>query len=159
MIILIILFWITVIVMGVMVAVRVNTAKLNNLRRPDGSYADYDFPGILNDGKPVEFAEPDLKGPGPHQRGETAGRDLYGRPLPRDVAEKRAQEARNQKQTVFVLQYTTDKDTESKLLGVYGSRDSANAAIGRYRQLEGFAQYPDGFHLDQYELDKDDWDA
>lgn len=89
------LFWAVVLIIGFNVGVRTSTARLNNRSRPDGSYADYDFPGILNGGDPVEFAEPDLKGPGPHEKGGAAAYDLYGRPLPPEVAEKRWREAQN----------------------------------------------------------------
>lgn len=138
-----IMFWSVVIVFGFMVAVRANTVKLNNLRRPDGSYADYDFPGILNDSHQS------------HQPPETDQHDLYGRPLPPEVIEKRAKEKQAQKQIVFVLQHTSGEDSQPKLLGVYGSRDRAEAAIERYRQLAEFARHPDGFHLVEQELDKD----
>ncbi len=154
---LIVLFWLVVIVAGIWGAAGANTMRLNNLRRPDGSYADYDFPGIFNDGNPAEILEPDLKGPGPHQSKEAAQVDLYGRPLAPEVAEKRSAETSRPVQTVFVLQHTTDEDAQAKLLGVYGTRDKANAAIEHYRTLEGFAKYPDGFHLEMYELDKEHW--
>ncbi|MFN3151924.1 hypothetical protein [Bremerella sp.] len=155
MIIIYILVALAVLVIGFKLAIGANMARLNNLRRPDGSYADYDFPGILNGGKSVEFAEPDLKGPGPHQSKDASKVDLYGRPLPPEVAEKRSAETNSRKQTVFVLQHTVDDDSEPKLLGIYESHDSAKAAIERFRQLDEFAEYSDGFRFTEYELGKD----
>ncbi len=85
--------WIAGLVISFLIATRVRTRQLNNRRRPDGSYAEYDFPGILNGGNPEEFLEPDLKGPGPHQRRNTDTQDspvdLYGRSLAPEVLEKR----------------------------------------------------------------------
>lgn len=65
--------------------VRANTISLNNLRRPDGSYADYDFPGILNGGNSK----------GSHEGSASTEHDLYGRPLPQEVIEKRKQQAQD----------------------------------------------------------------
>jgi len=79
------LLGIVVLVAYFMVMVRANTATLNNLRRPDGSYADYDFPGILNLGKTDRS----------HERDGSTERDLYGRPLPQEVIEKRKRQAQN----------------------------------------------------------------
>jgi hypothetical protein len=48
-------------------------------------------------------------------------------------------------------------EEDSKLIGVYSTRDSAEAARGRASQLPGFSSVPEGFTIDSYELDKDEW--
>jgi hypothetical protein len=74
--------------------------------------------------------------------------------------------------SVFVLQHLhiLNGDEENvKMLGVYSSRESALAAVERFRQQPGFrdlpqmAEYtdtpgvPEGFHLNEYELNQDHW--
>lgn len=62
--------------------------------------------------------------------------------------------------TVFVLQHVAraDEDDEDvKLIGTYSTRGSAEAAIARLREQPGFSAYPNGFCIDEYELDKDHW--
>ena len=62
--------------------------------------------------------------------------------------------------TVFVLQHARPKEVgeeDVKLIGVYSSRATAEAAIARLREKPGFSGYPDHFHLDPYELDVDHW--
>jgi hypothetical protein len=61
---------------------------------------------------------------------------------------------------VYVLQHehVADDGTEDvKLIGVYSSQDNAQAAIERLRQVPGFSEAPDGFHLDEYQVDMDHW--
>ena len=61
---------------------------------------------------------------------------------------------------VFVLQHvhTLDDGTEDvKLVGVYSSRENAQAAASRLAQAPGFSEAPDGFDIDEYQLDKDQW--
>ena len=62
--------------------------------------------------------------------------------------------------TVFVLQHVAreDEDDEDvKFIGVYSSRSSAEAAVTRIVVQPGFADFPDGFHIDEYEIDRDHW--
>jgi homoserine kinase type II len=40
---------------------------------------------------------------------------------------------------------------------VYRTEEAARAAIGRLIPQPGFRKYPDGFEIDGYELDKDNW--
>ena len=61
---------------------------------------------------------------------------------------------------VFVLQHlhalpTGEEDV--KLIGVYASQASAEAARDRLRRQPGFAQQPDGFTIARYEIGKDHW--
>lgn len=72
---------------------------------------------------------------------------------------------------VYVLQHVHTHDDggeDAKLIGVYSSRDSARAAIARLSKAPGFSGAPllvdplkddrtDGFHIDEYQLDKDQW--
>ena len=61
---------------------------------------------------------------------------------------------------VYVLQHvhSTDDGTEDvKFIGVYSSRENAQAAITRLGQAPGFSEAPAGFHIDEYQLDKDQW--
>lgn len=60
---------------------------------------------------------------------------------------------------VFVVHhaYESDGAEESKLIGVYSSRDAAEQAVARARTLPGFVDHPDGFSVDDYVLDEDHW--
>jgi hypothetical protein len=59
-----------------------------------------------------------------------------------------------------VLQHvhSVDDGTEDvKFIGVYSSREKAQAAITRLGQASGFSKAPTGFHIDEYQIDKDQW--
>jgi hypothetical protein len=62
---------------------------------------------------------------------------------------------------VFVVQHVRDDDDSSrcdtKLIGVYSSEREAKLAIDRLRRQKGFIDFPNGFSVDQYELDRDHW--
>jgi hypothetical protein len=61
---------------------------------------------------------------------------------------------------VFVVQHLRedpDGYDNVKLIGIYSTRENAAAAIKRLSNLSGFAEAPDGFSIDRYEVDKDDW--
>ena len=61
---------------------------------------------------------------------------------------------------LYVLQHVHLLDggeEDVKFIGVYSSRENAQAAITRLRQAPGFSDAPAGFHIDEYELDKDQW--
>jgi homoserine kinase type II len=54
---------------------------------------------------------------------------------------------------VFVLQHVhemADGSEDVKFIGVYSSRQKAEAAVTRLRGVPGFSQVPDGFHIDEY---------
>jgi hypothetical protein len=68
------------------------------------------------------------------------------------------------KRTVFLLWHSRLKenafdehDTDDKLIGVYSSASEAEAAKQRKLQFEGFRDFPDGFLIAEYELDRDAW--
>ena len=61
---------------------------------------------------------------------------------------------------VYVLQHVHSLDDgadDVKFIGVYSSRENAQAAITRLRQAPGFSEAPAGFHIDEYQVDKDQW--
>lgn len=62
--------------------------------------------------------------------------------------------------TVFLLWHTheiPDQEEDSKLIGVYESRDAAGLAQRRISRQPGFAQHPTGFCIDEYEVGVDHW--
>ena len=61
---------------------------------------------------------------------------------------------------IYVLQHVhsmQDGTEDVKFIGVYSSRDNAQAAIARLGQAPGFADALAGFHIDEYQVDKDQW--
>ena len=61
---------------------------------------------------------------------------------------------------VYLLQHvhlSDDGAEDVKFIGVYSSRESAQTAIARLRQAPGFCEAPAGFHIDEYQVDKDQW--
>jgi hypothetical protein len=62
--------------------------------------------------------------------------------------------------SVFVLQHVHAREDgvqDVKFIGVYSSRDKAHEAVARMVRLPGFADTPDGFHIDEYRVDQDHW--
>lgn len=62
--------------------------------------------------------------------------------------------------TVFVVQHVHERDdgaADVKFIGVYSSRQNADAAVGRLSRLPGFSGAVDGFHVDEYRVDQDHW--
>ena len=61
---------------------------------------------------------------------------------------------------VYVLQHVhswEDGAEDVKFIGVYSSQENAQAAITRLSQAPGFSDAPAGFHIDEYQIDKDQW--
>ena len=60
------------------------------------------------------------------------------------------------KNSIFILQHEREcTDGENvKMIGVYTSRKAAEAAVGRLHLQPGFSDFPDGFCIDEYPLDK-----
>lgn len=46
---------------------------------------------------------------------------------------------------------------EVKFIGVYSSNSEAASTIKKLASQPGFRDYPDGFHIDGYEINKDHW--
>jgi hypothetical protein len=62
--------------------------------------------------------------------------------------------------SVFVLQHVHSKEDDVedvKLIGVYSSCEKAQAAAVRLADVPGFSDAPDGFHIDEYPIDQDQW--
>lgn len=62
--------------------------------------------------------------------------------------------------SAFLLQhsYEIDGSEQVKIIGIYSTRDKANEVIGKYKTLPGFCCYPESFYIDEYEIDKNDWE-
>ena len=61
---------------------------------------------------------------------------------------------------VFVLQHVhtfDDGEEDVKMIGVYSSREQAEAAIGRLSGQPGFSDTLEGFEIAPYVLDVDHW--
>jgi hypothetical protein len=61
---------------------------------------------------------------------------------------------------VYVLQHLHEVEggvEDVKLIGVYSSRETAEAAIARLGQTPGFSDAVAGFHIDEYQVDNDQW--
>jgi len=61
---------------------------------------------------------------------------------------------------LFVVQHLhfLDGGEENvKFIGVYSTRDAAQAAVDRLKLKPGFRDTPDGFSIDPYTLDEDNW--
>jgi hypothetical protein len=50
-----------------------------------------------------------------------------------------------------------DGSEDSKLIGVYATNKLAMSARARSKLLLGFQDYPNGFHISTYEVNKDHW--
>ena len=60
--------------------------------------------------------------------------------------------------TVYMLWFgRQDCEDRELFIGVYSSESQAKAAIERVKKEKGFADFPQGFHVYPYELDKDHW--
>lgn len=61
---------------------------------------------------------------------------------------------------VFVIQHLRedpDGYDNVKFIGVYSTRELAERVVESYKRLPGFSEYPEGFYIDRYEIDKDHW--
>ena len=62
--------------------------------------------------------------------------------------------------SVFVLQHVHSREDgveDVKFIGVYSSRETADAAVSRLSLQPGFSESADGFSVDEYQLDQDQW--
>ncbi len=61
--------------------------------------------------------------------------------------------------SVFLVWHSSDPEDDhtAKLLGVFSSRSLASERVERARGASGFAAYPDGFVIDEYPVDVDQW--
>jgi hypothetical protein len=61
---------------------------------------------------------------------------------------------------VFVLQHVHNFDDgkeDVKMIGVYSSQEQAEAAIGRLCAKPGFSDALEGFSIDRYVVNEDNW--
>ncbi len=61
---------------------------------------------------------------------------------------------------VYIVQHVhalDDGDEDVKFIGVYSSKDRAEATVGRLSLQPGFSDSPDGFTIDAYGIDQDQW--
>ena len=56
----------------------------------------------------------------------------------------------------FVREHEQEEDTEL-LIGAYDSEQNARAAIERLKGKLGFEDFPQGFQIAPYEVNKDHW--
>ena len=62
--------------------------------------------------------------------------------------------------SVYVVQHVHSRDDDNddvKFIGVYSSRDNADAAVARLSLQPGFSETIDGFSVDEYHPDRDQW--
>ena len=61
--------------------------------------------------------------------------------------------------SVFILWHEREigGDTDSKFIGVYRTRDEAEAARCRLKDKPGFREMPQGFEIHEYVLGRDGW--
>ncbi len=62
--------------------------------------------------------------------------------------------------TVYLLWHVRADDRyadDAKLIGVYRSRENADAAVSRVKGQPGFRDYPEGFEISPITLDEDNW--
>ena len=62
-------------------------------------------------------------------------------------------------ESVYILWHIheLDGDSDEKLIGVYKSREDAEAAIERLKDKPGFKDAIDGFEIHDYVLGQDGW--
>lgn len=61
---------------------------------------------------------------------------------------------------VYIVQHVhefEDSHEDYKFIGVYSTRQKAEEAVSRLRTKDGFRNIPEGFEIDEYELDEDHW--
>lgn len=61
---------------------------------------------------------------------------------------------------VYVVQHVNEFDDgreDVKFIGVYSTAQEAQAAVERLSMEPGFREWPTGFSVDRYELNRDHW--
>jgi hypothetical protein len=61
--------------------------------------------------------------------------------------------------SVFILHHSYDLEghEQTKLIGIYSSKEQATLAVDRLKDKNGFKYLPDAFEITEYELNKDHW--
>jgi len=63
-------------------------------------------------------------------------------------------------ETVYLVQHTKNIEEEEedvKIIGIYESEPLAKEGVPRLKKLPGFCDYPEGFYIDEYNLNQDNW--
>jgi hypothetical protein len=64
--------------------------------------------------------------------------------------------------TVFIVEHerpeTDDCWEDVKFIGVFSSETTARAAVEKLREQPGFADYPDGFSIEEHTIDQFGWE-
>jgi hypothetical protein len=58
---------------------------------------------------------------------------------------------------LYVLLHSLPETGKVKVVGLYSSKALAEEAVDRAKALPGFLEEPDGFTIEQYEVDRDHW--
>lgn len=60
---------------------------------------------------------------------------------------------------VFLLQHSYELNgvEDSKIIGIYSSKEIAESIVIKYKELPGFKDYPNEFFIDSYEVDTNNW--
>ena len=63
-------------------------------------------------------------------------------------------------ESVFILQhsYELNESEETKIIGIYSSKEIAEKIVSKYKNLSGFKDHPDCFYIAEYEIDKNHWE-
>ncbi len=61
---------------------------------------------------------------------------------------------------VYILHHVRqpgEEEEDVKLLGVFSSEELAQKSIEKYKKMEGFEDFQEGFSIDKYIVDKMEW--
>lgn len=61
---------------------------------------------------------------------------------------------------VYLLQHVAREgsdDEDVKVLGIYSNKKNVELAVERFKKLVGFKRFPEGFYVDPYRLNQDEW--
>jgi len=60
--------------------------------------------------------------------------------------------------SVYLVQHVRDeKDETAKVIGIYSDEQHATLAIDKLRKKPGFRASPNGFYIDEYIINEDNW--
>lgn len=62
--------------------------------------------------------------------------------------------------SVFLLQhsYEVNEIEETKIIGIYSTKEKAEKIIDKYKELVGFKDHPNCFFIDEYKVDNNYWE-
>jgi hypothetical protein len=61
---------------------------------------------------------------------------------------------------VYLLQhsYVLNEADETKIIGIYSSREKAEMIVEYYKVKPGFSEHKDDFFIDEYIVDENNWE-